>query len=126
MKHLTGIALAAAFIFAGTGAMADEATNNLRCYIVSLQMIDSTNTTMQFAAIMAHGYWLGRLDNLIPLDKLEDRVVAEYAEMINPEFFKSESIRCGQEMMARGKAEAEMGKNISARGEKMMRDENTR
>ena len=127
MKYATSLGIAIAGLLAAVPAMADEATNDLHCYIVSLQMVgNSGNATVQMAGMLAHGYWLGKIDSLIPQSELTDRIVAETATMTNPAIYSAEAKRCGQEMVERGKAEAEMGRQISARGQEMMRQENSR
>src|SRR5664279_2284645 len=126
MKHSLWLVLSGLILLNSADAMADEATDDLRCYVVSVQMLSTTNTAVQMAAMMAHGYWLGKVDGLIPQQELEDRVIAEFSNLSNPDVFKAEATRCGLEMMARGKAEADMGKDMTARGQKMMEQQNTR
>jgi len=105
---------------------ADPVTDDVRCYIVALQMISSQNSNTQMAAFMAHGYWLGRLDGRAPDMDIEAQVIAEIPNMTKPEFFQAEAARCGQVMIARGQAETKMGEDMKKRGLKAMQEENAR
>jgi len=75
------VLLAPAWVFLGSPAMADPTTDDLHCYIVSLQMITSPDPTQKIAGTMAHSYWLGRIDGRTPQLDLGAGVLAELPAM---------------------------------------------
>jgi hypothetical protein len=116
---------AAALLICQT-AQADPLTDDIRCYVITLGMLATKDTTQQMVATMAHSYWLGRIDGRAPDVDLETRVLAELPILTNPELFKTEAIRCGQIMVARGQAETKMGTDLKQLGLKAQQEENAR
>ena len=126
MRKCLAAALVAASISICNSATADPITDDLRCYIVTSQMLASENSADKLVAMMAHGYWLGRIDGRAPDLDLEERLIGELPNMTKSEFFRAEAVRCGQEMIARGKAVSAIGESMKKRGLKAMQEENIR
>ena len=126
MRKCLAVAFLAASLSAGNPALADPVTDDVRCFVLTLQMMQSQNSTEMMAGMMAHSYYLGRIDGRVPDLDLEERVIAELPNMTKPDFFRAEAMRCGQEMAARGQAEKAIGEDLKKRGLKMMQEENTR
>jgi hypothetical protein len=121
MKKVLLIALA--WFFPGSPAMADPTTDDIHCYIVSLQMITAADPTQKIAGTMAHSYWLGKIDGRAPQLDLEASVLAALPAMANQDLFWAEAVRCGQEMIKRGQAETEIGKDIQRRAADQLHDQ---
>jgi hypothetical protein len=126
MGKCLALALLIASLSAGRPALADPITDDVRCFVLTLQMMESQNATEKMAALMAHSYYLGKIDGRMPDIDLEERVIAELAYMSKPDFFRAEATRCGREMTARGQAEKAMGEDMKKRGLKAMQEENAR
>src|SRR5215469_3323713 len=92
-------ALAAAGSTAGlaapseTAKAADDAGDDLRCLIVSLQMAASDVPQAKAAGLSASFYWMGRVDARVADSELEDRMMAEIASL-KAEELRSEGKRC--------------------------------
>ena len=117
------LCLVLASFFLGAPAAADPTTDDIHCYIVSLQMITSSDPTQKVAGTMTHGYWLGKIDGRSPQLDLEGSVLAELPAMANEALFRAEAVRCGQEMIKRGQAETEIGKDIQRRAADQIHDQ---
>ena len=122
MKRL----LLAALLFGTSFTQADPLTDDLHCYISTLSLVSSSDPKVQVAGMMAHSYWLGRLDGRAPDLDLESRVIAEMPFLQNSERLRAEMIRCGGEMAARGKAEKDMGDDMQKRGAEMQKLQDSR
>jgi len=120
------MALLIAPLFAGKPALADPITDDVRCFVLTLQMMQSQNSTEKMAALIAHSYYLGKIDGRVPDIDLEERVIAELSYMTKPDFFRAEATRCGEEIKVRGQAEKAMGEDMTKRGLKAMQEENAR
>ena len=86
-------------------------------------MITSPDATQKIAGTMAHSYWLGKIDGRNPQLDLEASVLAEIPAMTNQDLFRAEAVRCGQEMIKRGQAETEIGKDIRRRAADQTHDQ---
>src|SRR5689334_21642795 len=102
MRKCLAVVLLAASFSVGDPALAGPITDDVRCFGLTLQMMQSQNCTEQMAGTMAHSYYLGRIDGRMPELDLEERVIAELPNMTKPDFFKAEATRCGPQMTARG------------------------
>jgi|SRR5215831_5185883 len=93
-------------------------TADIRCLITSLSLGKSNNETVKTAGFLASLYYLGRLDGGAPNVDLETRMIAEIEKM-TPEELRSEAVRCGSTMQARGKAFSDIGSHLLERGQKL-------
>lgn len=91
-------------------AQVDQTTADLRCAIVGMAMAGQATTQQQ--GMMAALYYIGKLDGRTPDLDLEQRVRSEAAGM-TPQVIAAEGQRCGQELMARGKALATIGEHLT-------------
>ena len=105
----------AALCLGGVCARADETTDDVRCFIVAIQMAGSEQPDLHESGLMGQLYWMGKLDGRTPGLNFEDRVMAELPRMTG-DFFRVELTRCTAELSKRGLAEAEMGRDIQKRG----------
>ncbi len=105
----------AALCLGGAHARADDTTDDVRCFIVAIQLAGSNQPEIHESGLMGQLYWMGKLDGRTPGLNFEDRVMAELPGMTG-DLFRSELKRCTAELSKRGLAEAEMGKDIQKRG----------
>jgi len=101
---------------ASTQAKADdsEATNDTKCLIVSMNMMDSNDETTAKAAVMAMFYYLGRVDGNAPNFDLEHKLEDLVATM-SADDMQSAARSCGATMIARGQALQDMGARLQKR-----------
>lgn len=104
-----------ALCLGGGQARADATTDDVRCFIVAIQMAGSDQPDIQQSGLMGQLYWLGKLDGRTPGLNFEDRVMTELPKMTG-DLFRTELARCTAELSQRGQAEAEMGRDIQKRG----------
>lgn len=107
----------------GAPAKADPVRDDVRCFIVALQAMDSSDAATKMAGTMAQNYWMGRIDGHQPEIDLENMVLAEIPEVSKPGVFESEALRCGTEMQVRGAEVQKIGRNIQRRAMEMMHGE---
>jgi hypothetical protein len=106
-------------------AAADQAQNDVRCLVVALQMAGAEAPAVRAAGLTASFYWMGRVDASIPPDTLEDRMIAEAAAMRGAGF-EAEAQRCSGELVTRGQAMSDIGKDMQRRGREMELEEKSR
>jgi hypothetical protein len=101
-------------------ATAEEASvrADVRCVVVSLRIMELQDPTLQKAGYMSSLYFFGRLDGASPSLDLEEQIMKELTIM-TPDDYKTEAVRCGGELTARGQAMQKIGANLIDRGKKM-------
>ena len=115
----------AALVLMARPVAADQAQNDVRCLVVALQMAGSEAPAVRAAGLTASFYWMGRVDASIPPDALEDRMIAEAANL-RGSALEAEAQRCSGELMTRGQAMTDIGKDMQRRGREMELQENSR
>ena len=110
---LPTVALAAWAIASGASAADAGATDDLRCMAVGLALAGNANPDVKNAGTLASMYYLGRLDAHTPSVDLEAGLKQELGRM-SPDDLKSEAVRCGQQLQARGRAVTEIGQRLQA------------
>jgi hypothetical protein len=113
----------ATFVMAVSIALATQALEDptpsidadTSCFVATLTMLESPDPAVSAAGQVALMYWLGKIDGADPTLDLEVRI-AEIAPTMTREIVARELIRCGGEMMARGREVQEMGARLAARG----------
>ena len=123
---LRGGALALA-LFVGFGAAPapdDETAGDLRCMVVSLQLMSAQDAQTRASGFSAMMYYLGRLDGHAPGTDLEQSL-ADTVDAMTAEQAKAEAQRCGQTLIDRGKVLTDVGQGLIKRGEKREKDRNT-
>jgi len=124
-KKWIAILASAASLWASAGRADDQDTgSDVRCLLVSMNMTQLQNPSLQAAGMMSVMYWMGRLDGRTPDLDLEDRLIAELKAM-NPEEFQATAQRCGAALQMRGKAMSDMGADMRKKGVEMQQQENT-
>jgi hypothetical protein len=98
-------------LLTATPAMADPTADDLNCFVVSLQAMQSQDVTVRASGWAGQLYFLGKLNGRTPTLDLENRVLAEVPKMIGATL-QAETKRCGAEMTARGRFEAAMGQDM--------------
>jgi hypothetical protein len=93
-----------------------ENTADIRCALAAMAMVGATqDATMKQQATMAALYYVGRLDGRNPNLDLEARLRQEMARMA-PQELAGEALRCGQQLMVRGKALQAIGDHFKTEG----------
>jgi hypothetical protein len=92
-----------------------DSVADVRCFMVAMQIGKTPGTTQQTAALTGAMYYLGRLDGRSPKLDLESVMVAEEAKM-TPADLRSEAVRCGATITARGNEIQRIGKDLIERG----------
>ena len=123
MKALVFVAAALGAAALGAAAMsptpaqaqaADPNTADVRCMVVTLNLIGSGDAQQRQAGQGAILYFLGRIDARAPGYNLEDAVFAQSRAM-SANDLKSEGERCGGMLIARGQELTAIGQRISER-----------
>lgn len=113
-----GLVIIGSLLMTSASALADDATNDLHCLMVYMQVSGSSDAKLQTAGTIGTIYFLGKLDGRIPGLDLEGRIITE-APKLPLAAFQAEAARCGTELKTRGQAETAMGKDLQQRGVKM-------
>lgn len=119
------LAIAALVAAGGTAGAADDSSGDVRCLVVSLQLAASDVPAIKAAALTASFYWMGRVDAHVAGDELEDRMMAEIGNL-GAEELRSETQRCGQELLQRGHAMQDIGADLQRRGQQLQQQQNSR
>ena len=102
--------ISGALLATGATAQNDEATDDLRCLVVGLNLNQSPIETLRGASVLMTIYYMGRLEGRDPNLDLKGRIADEGRKMSAGDM-QSETRRCAAELKAKGEAIAEMGKN---------------
>jgi len=108
----------ALFSCAAASAAAQEADAldaDLRCLVVSLVLIGSTEPQQQQAGMGSFFYYLGRVDGARPGHDLEASL-AQLAQTMTSEEISQEMVRCGSQLMTRGREVQDIGARLQNRG----------
>jgi hypothetical protein len=97
-------------------AWADDTEDDVRCVVLSLEMVTSSDDAVKNAGALVAMYYLGRLDGRTPDVNLEDKIKAEIGAM-TPDVVQATAARCSMTLRARGLALTQMGKDIQQNGE---------
>lgn len=108
---------ALAFCSARAYAQDPGTTANLRCLIVGLRASETSNPTVRSAGMMLSMYYLGRLDAHVPKLDIEEPLIKQISTMTAAEY-KSEGIRCGTSLTAKGQQITRIGQDMIQRGSK--------
>ncbi|HXS06737.1 MAG TPA: hypothetical protein VN723_08115 [Rhizomicrobium sp.] len=117
--------VAATLVLMARPVAADQAENDVRCLVVALQMAGADAPAVRAAGLTASFYWMGRVDASIPPDMLEDRMIAEVAALRGATL-AAEAQRCSGELVTRGQAMTDIGKDMQRRGQEMELEEKSR
>lgn len=103
----------------------DDAGDDLRCLVVSLQMAASDVPQAKAAGLSASFYWMGRVDARVADSDLEDRMMTEIASLKAADL-RSEGQRCAQALIERGHLMQTIGDDIQRRAKEMLQQQNSR
>ena len=95
-------------------AQEEEATADVRCLIVGMNVAGMGDAAQQSAGQMLSMYYMGRLDAHLPKLDIEALIMKEAAAMSSSDF-AAEARRCGNSLSDRGREIQRMGKDISER-----------
>ncbi len=109
--------LACALALVPLPALADPVTDDLHCYMVSMQMQQSPDAQTKNAGLLSSFYWEGRLDGRNPKLDLKKRIVAETAALTDAGTFKAEARRCAAEMQARAARTMAVGQDLQTQAQ---------
>lgn len=110
-------------LLASSAARGDAISDEVRCFIVSLQLMQAVDPAQKLAGTVAQSYWMGRIDGHTPKIDLEASVLAEIPQIIKPGIFQAEAMRCGTEMQALGAEVKAIGESLQRKGAAMLHDE---
>ncbi len=112
-KVFTGalLCIGTALYAAGALAASPESSDDVRCLIVAIGMLEAPSSSSRAAALPAALYYLGKLDGREPKADLESLIVAEQKKM-RPEDFQAAAQRCGTTLVARGAVITAIGKKV--------------
>jgi hypothetical protein len=115
--RVTISALALMLTMPTTPASADVTTvdADLRCLVASLTLLNSPVEEQRRAGMGSFSYWLGRVDGGAPNIDLEERIAA-VSQSMTQEDVARELIRCGAELMQRGREVQAIGNRLQERG----------
>lgn len=88
---------------------------DVSCFVATLTLLESPDPNIRTAGQAGMMYWLGKLDGAAPNLDLENRV-AEIAPTMTQEMIGRELMRCGQEIVVRGREVQEIGARLQERG----------
>lgn len=108
-----------------TAKAPDDAGDDLRCLIVSLQMAASDVPEAKAAGLSASFYWMGRVDARVADSELEDRMMAEIGKLKTEEL-RGEGQRCAQALIQRGHLMQDIGNDIQRRAKELQQQQNSR
>jgi hypothetical protein len=117
--------LAAVVFLAATAAQADPVTDDVRCFVASIQLLSVANDSIKMAAMMSHSYYMGKLSGLSAED-LEARTIAELDYMSSAPNLQKEAARCGEELKARGAMEKKIGDDIQKHAPQIDQQQNSK
>jgi hypothetical protein len=100
-----------AFCSAPGLALAPDSSDDIRCLIAAVSLIQSPNNIVRAAGASSALYFLGRLDGRDPGLDLEKIILAE-AKKMDSATLRSESERCGRSISTRGRMISEMGQAL--------------
>jgi hypothetical protein len=118
------LAIVTLAMFCTPQARADtsDAIPDIRCVLVGMKMGQVPGATAQTAGIMTMFYYIGRLDALSPKPDLEALIESEVRKMSSDDL-KSEAVRCGSEITAKGKQLQVIGQHLMERGKQLQLEE---
>jgi hypothetical protein len=109
----------------GPARAADDAGDDLRCLIASLQMAASDVPQAKAAGLSASFYWMGRVDARVADSELEERMMVEIAGL-KAEELRSEGLRCAQALIQRGHVMQNIGDDIQRRAKELLQQQESR
>ncbi|HXP66032.1 MAG TPA: hypothetical protein VN815_11195 [Steroidobacteraceae bacterium] len=102
-------------VLAAAQARAEKAPppDDIRCLIVAMQFVSSTDAEQKAGGNVLAMYYMGRLDSY-PARTIEDAITKELPGL-NSELFKTEAGRCGKALMEKGQILSLIGANLTQR-----------
>lgn len=121
MKLATPFALAAmisaALIAAPAAAAESDTPTELRCILLSGNMVASSDAQARQAGMSMAFYYLGRLDRKFSAADLQAKLIEE-AKVSTAAKLTTAATTCGEQFQARGRFLEDLGKKLSAEAAK--------
>lgn len=89
--------------------------DDIRCLIVAMQFISSTDADQRNGGNVLAMYYMGRLDKY-PASAVEEAIIKELPTL-NADLFKTEAGRCGKALMEKGQILSLIGTNLTQRAQ---------